>query len=281
MSWYYKVISCFALLNVSLFVSQERKRTLRQSPARSKRALSATATVSLSSDDEGGPSKELTQKRQQSTAKRSPGRPRRAASKEASVIVSPLPAGLFGREYELRPRDNKLLAVSSDEESAPPTTKTMKSVGSTRMSLNESNFRKRIADLAAGASTSKRATSTPQSKTTTTVQQNSPRIKTKLRFDPSNRRSGRSKQPLLTIEQVTENAEEENENSDKNVSIIAEAEDDTGGEKESDEEPLAGTSSVYPGWPPVGWKEFALAAFVTSLAAVGYLCYTTDYCKYW
>ena len=148
----------------------------------------------------------------------------------------------------------------------------------TRMSLTESNFRKRIVDVNKGASVAKKTTSTPQSKTSTSTQGGSPQIKTKLRFDPSKRRSGRNKQPLISIEQVTEG--DENKNTDPNLSIIAEAEDDPA---EAAKEPSSANTSDeggYPGWPPVGWKEFAIAAFVTTVAAVGYVCYTTDYCKY-
>lgn len=271
---------------ISPFPTQERKRTLRSSPARSKRALAATAA--LSSDDEGGAATKTPQKKQQRSRK-SPGRPAKATKQQqqpsSSSGVSSLPAGLFGRDYKLRPRENKLLAVSSDEESSPAvtrkaakttTTQTNKADG--RMSLTESNFRKRIADVNKGASTSKKTTSTPQAKSSTAAKQDSPQIKTKLKFDSSKRRSGRNKQPLISIEQVTEG--EENKNTDPNLSVIAEADDDP--VQEAKEPSPADTSSDggFPGWPPVGWKEFAIAAFVTGVAAVGYVCYTTDYCKY-
>lgn len=142
----------------------------------------------------------------------------------------------------------------------------------------ESNFRKRIVDINKGASAAKKTTSTPQSKTSTSAKGESPQIKTKLRFDSSKRRSGRNKEPLISIEQVTEG--EENKNADPNLSIIAEADEDP---TEAAKEPSPANTSDdggYPGWPPVGWKEFAIAAFVTAVAAVGYVCYTTDYCKY-
>ena len=209
-------------------------------------------------------------------AKKSPGRPRRTTKQQQpAVLTSPLPAGLFGREYGLRPRENKLLAVSSDEDSPVVTRKATKNTttADTRLSLSESNFRKRISDVNKGASTTKKTTSTPQAKT----QQSSPQVKTKLRFDSSKRRSGRNKGPLLTIEQVTEGDKEEND--DKNLSIIAEADEDPA-EAEDTPAPSDVSEGGYPGWPPVGWKEFAIAAFVTGVAAVGYVCYTTDYCKY-
>ena len=268
-----------------LYTLQERKRTLRSSPARSKRALAAAATAVLSSDDEGVAATKSPQKKQQRTRK-SPGRPAKTTKQQqpAAAASSPLPAGLFGRDYELRPRENKLLAVSSDEESTPAVTRksaktaTQTSKADTRMSLTESNFRKRITDVNKGASTAKKTTSTPQSKGSTSAQQGSPQIKTKLRFDSSKRRSGRNKEPLISIEQVTDG--EENKNTDPNLSIIAEADEDPA---EAAKEPTPADTSGdggYPGWPPVGWKEFAIAAFVTAVAAVGYVCYTTDYCKY-
>lgn len=270
--------------------SKERKRTLRSSPARSKRALAAAATVALSSDDEGALPTKTPQKKQQRTRK-SPGRPAKSTKQQqqqpasAPSVTSTLPAGLFGRDYKLRPRENKLLAVSSDEESSPApsrkaaNTSTQATKADTRMSMTESNFRKRISDVNKGASTSKKTTSTPQSKSSTaSAQQGSPQIKTKLRFDSSKRRSGRNKEPLISIEQVTEG--EENKNADPNLSVIAEADEDPA---EAAKEPSPADTSGeggYPGWPPVGWKEFAIAAFVTAVAAVGYVCYTTDYCKY-
>ncbi len=184
----------------------------------------------------------------------------------------------------MRPRENKLLALSSDEEASPvvtrkaaKTTTTQTNKADARMSLTESNFRKRISGVNKEVSTSKKATSTPQSKISTSAQRDSPQIKTKLKFDSSKRRSGRNKQPLISIEQVTEG--EENQNTDPNLSIIAEADEDPVQEAEPSPADTSGDGG-FPGWPPVGWKEFAIAAFVTGVAAVGYVCYTTDYCKY-
>ena len=270
---------------LSYFSSQERKRTLRSSPARSKRALAATAA--LSSDDEGGAATKSPQKKQQRSRK-SPGRPAKTTKQQqqqpSTAGLSSLPAGLFGRDYELRPRENKLLAVSSDEESSPAVTRkaakttNQMNKADARISLTESNFRKRITDVNEGVSTSKKTTSTPQAKSSTAAQRASPQIKTKLKFDSSKRRSGRNKQPLISIEQVTEG--EENKNMDPNLSIIAEADDDPVQEAKEPSPADSSSDGGFPGWPPVGWKEFAIAAFVTGVAAVGYICYTTDYCKY-
>jgi hypothetical protein len=227
------------------------------------------------------------QKKQQRSRK-SPGRPAKTTKQQQQPSIadsSSLPEGLFGRDYALRPRENKLLAVSSDEEASPvvtrkaaKTTTTQTNKADTRMSLTESNFRKRISDVNKGVSTSKKAMSTPQAKSSTSAQRDSPQIKTKLKFDSSKRRSGRNKQPLISIEQVTEG--EENKNTDPNLSIIAEADEDPVQEAKQPSPADTSGDGGFPGWPPVGWKEFAIAAFVTGVAAVGYVCYTTDYCKY-
>ena len=222
----------------------------------------------LSSDDEGATSTKSPRKKQ--VQKKSPGRPPRAAK----TTTTPLPTGLFGKEYEFRPRENKLLALSSEDEPSPAVTRKAKgTTANTRMSLSESKFRRRIADVNKGVSTAKKATSTPQPKSTS----RSPQVKTKLKFDSSQqRRSGRKGGPMLTIEQVTDDNKGEEKNPKENLSVVAEADEEPA--KEEPQTPVPDEN--YPGWPAVGWKEFALAAFVTGLAAVGYVCYTTDYCSF-
>lgn len=259
--------------------NKEQKRNLRSSPARSKRALAA-ASAALSSDDEGvgvvSTTKSTTKKQ---AARKSPGRPARAAAKQQNqpMLDSPLPAGLFGREYQLRSKDSKEAAavVSSDEEeSVPVVTRKSKASDSTRMSLSESNFRRQINK---GGSTSKKATSTPQPKAST---DQSPVIKTKLKFDSSQlRRSGRNRGPVLTIERVTDDKNPQ-KNPEKNLSVVAEAEEDDEPKEEKGRPMPEEGGDNYPAWPPVGWKEFLLAGFVTGLAAIGYVCYTTDYCRF-
>ena len=236
--------------------------------------------AALSSDDEGVATTAGSQRKKQ-TARKSLGRPARAVAKQQQnrpVLGSPLPAGMYGREYQLRSRDTKQTSVSSDEESSPMVTRKTKGTSSADvgMSLSESNFRRDIANVNKG-STSKKATSTPQPKSST---KESPVIKTKLKFDSSQlRRSVRNRGPALTIERVTED-EKRQKNPDNNLSVIAEAEEEEQPEKERETPIPEENSDNYPAWPPVGWKEFALAAFVTGLAAVGYVCYTTDYCKF-
>ena len=51
-------------------------------------------------------------------------------------------------------------------------------------------------------------------------------------------------------------------------------------DKHVDQEPSSTEKMEEERCFPVTWKEFALAAFVTGLAGIGYLCYTTDYCRY-
>lgn len=211
--------------------------------------------------------------------------PRKTAKQPAQpVLSSPLPAGLFGREYALRPRDSRHLLLSSDEESSPAPSRKAEasSTANTSVSLTESNFKRQIADISkkGAAGSKKAATSTPQPKSSA---HQSPQVKTKLKFDSSQlRRSGRNRGPVLTIEQVSDDGDR-NKKSENNLSVIAEAEDDDPREAEGEreEEKVADDGGEsYPAWPLVGWKEFALAAFVTGLAAIGYVCYTTDYCKY-
>ena len=191
------------------------------------------------------------------------------------ALSSPIPAGMYGREYHLRSKDTKQISVSSDEESSPVVTRKTKGTLSSDagMSLSESNFRREISNVNKG-STSKKATSTPQPKSST---KQSPVVKTKLKFDSSQlRRSVRNRGPALTIEQVTGDEKHQ----DKNLSVIAEAEEEEQPKKERETPIPEENNDNYPAWPPVGWKEFALAAFVTGLATVGYICYTTDYCKF-
>lgn len=266
---------------IKLFVlfPQDRKRSLRSSPARSKRALEAVAA--LSSDDEAVVTTMESSKRKQTTRK-SLGRPARAVAKQQQIrpaMSPPIPAGMYGRDYHLRSKDTKQISVSSDEESSPVVTHKTRgtSSGDAGMSLSESNFCREIANVNKG-STSKKATSTPQPKSST---KQSPVVKTKLKFDSTNlRRSGRNRGPALTIEQVAED-EEHQKPQDKNLSVIAEAEEEEEQPKKERKIPIPEENNDnYPAWPPVGWKEFALAAFVTGLAAVGYVCYTTDYFKF-
>ena len=272
---------CFQYVVPNSFISfpQDRKRSLRSSPARSKRVLDAVAA--LSSDDEGVVTTAESSRKKQ-TIRKSLGRPARAVAKQQQnkpALSSPIPSGMYGREYHLRSKNTKQISVSSDEESSPVVTHKTKgtsSTGDAGMSLTESNFRREITNVNKG-STSKKATSTPQTKPST---KQSPVIKTKLKFDSSQlRRSVRNRGPALTIEQVTGD-EKQSKHQDKNLSVIAEAEEEDHSKEERETLVAEGNNDNYPAWPPVGWKEFALAAFVTGLAAVGYVCYTTDYFKY-
>lgn len=248
---------------------QERKRTLRSSPARSKRSLAATA---LSSDDEATTSTKSPRKKQ--VAKKSPGRPARQQQKQP-ILESPLAAGLYGREYQLRSKDSKSLILSSDDESSPAVQpKSKKTTGAnTRMSLRESNFRRQLSDSNKASNSGKVATSTPQPKTSTSK---SPQVKTKMRFE-SIPKKGKGGRPLLSIQEVAVDEDSSKEKTGKNLSVIEEAPEE---EKKEDTPVVPDSNEEYPAWPPVGWKEFALAAFVTGLAAVGYVCYTTDYCSF-
>ena len=210
--------------------------------------------------------------RKKQVAKKSPGRPARTTKKNQPALESPLPAGLFGREYHLRSKESKNLVLSSDDESSPAVERRTKKTTSanTRMSLRESNFRRQLTDR--DTSTRKVATSTPQPKAPSNK---SPQVKTKMRFEAVPKK-GRDGRPLLSIQEVTVGDETTKDKSGKNLSVIEEAEEEEKGNTPVPQD----TSEAYPAWPPVGWKEFALAAFVTGLAAVGYVCYTTDYCSF-
>ena len=266
---------------VLFFCVQDKKRALRASPARTKKALAA---VTLSSDDDAVTAIKVAKRKQVVKKPVAAGQTKVAAKQQNQpVLGSPFSAGLYGREYHLRSKDNTRThqLLSSDEESSPVVVrKTRKDTSaSTRMSLTESNFKRRLADINKRMPTEVKTTSTPQPRNPTNQ---SPQVKTKLKFDSSQlRRSGRtSGGPVLTIEQVTEDESSKKVPTGNNLSIIAEAEDDLVPKEETPviEEEVGGEN--YPAWPPVGWKEFVLAAFVTGLAAVGYVCYTTDYCSY-
>lgn len=60
----------------------------------------------------------------------------------------------------------------------------------------------------------------------------------------------------------------------------AELSDDDGPTSSSDSEGSETTVHFKDFWMDLGWKELALASFLSGVGAVGYICYCTDFCLY-
>ena len=201
------------------------------------------------------------------------GRPRKAQRPSASpapvttlaATVTSSPAkGVLNRSYDLRSSSRRYtseIAFSSDEEEIIPTTK--QGPVKPRMTLSESKFRTQLTET--HKSILMKSSTPNKNLARTTVETSDPSVKTRLQFDTEKHMG------VLTRSMVKQQ-QEQIEEAD---SFIAEAppEEDTPTTSVPSKE-----NETYPAWPEVGWKEFALAAFVTATAAVGYICYTTDLC---
>ena len=216
-------------------------------------------------------------------SKKTPSPARNTVSKRVSSSVSPTKQSVQARTYYLRSTD-----FPSDEDS-----KGSRQGSTTRMSLSESSFRRRLADIKEGKFPSpQHSTSTPQkggqsrspkSKQPASLSQqpelSSAKVqaKTRLLFDNSQGKVSVSvSTPPMVTRQQQRKLEEE--------ITVAEADDSETDAHDDVNKPAqkkySPDTSEEEQRFPVTWKEFALAAFVTGIAAVGYVCYTTDYCGY-
>ena len=226
-------------------------------------------------------------------------RPKKAASpakntvsKRVSSSASSSKQSVQTRSYYLRSTD-----FSSDEDSGAITRSSQRST--TRMSLSESRFRRQLADIKQGKFPSpQRTTSTPQkggqSRSPKSKQPASPprqtepastkvQAKTRLLFVNSQSKASPSvlkssmvtRQQLRKLEDEVTVAEADESEPETPPPYMAQDNVDTPALKKSSPD-VANEEQCF----PVTWKEFALAAFFTGIAAVGYVCYTTDYCGY-
>lgn len=219
---------------------------------RRSRRVADTSTVLLSSGDE----------LEESTKK--VGRPKKTRNPPVTTVKASPAKKSLNRSYDLRSATKGFSAeitFSSDEEDGTPAKKT--GPVKPRMTLSESKFKKQLTVNSKTASVIK--ASTPNKTTTRTQRKEDTPVKTRLEFD-TEKRVGVQTRSMLRKQQ------------EENDSFIAEASesDENGTTTKSKKE----ENETYPSWPEVGWKEFALAAVITATAAVGYICYSTDLCKY-
>ena len=211
---------------------------------------------------------------------------RNTVSKRVSSSASPTKQSVQARTYYLRSTD-----FSSDEDS-----KGSRQGSTTRMSLSESRFRRQLADIKEGKFPSPQlSTSTPQkggqsrspkSKQPASLSQqpelSSAKVqaKTRLLFDNSQGKVSVSVStpPMVTRQQQRKLEEEITvAEADDSETDAPNAQDDVNKPAQKKSSPdISEEEQRF----PVTWKELALAAFVTGIAAVGYVCYTTDYCGY-
>ena len=255
--------------------SQERRKSLRH-----------RSTPLFSSDEED--SQHTGAKKTKRTKKTTS--PRRKTTRASVTPTKKTTVEDSSRKYNLR---SKAVEFSSEDELALDIT-TTRSTKTTRMSLSESRFMRQLDDIKKGKYTSSpHKTSTPQKtlpKPDEKKQTPSPskvQATKKLLFDSSVRSSTMSRPTMMTRRQQRLLEE----------SVVAEAPPTVA--QAEDEEPdypppvkKIIDDHVVPEPPPavqkteeehsfpVTWKEFALAAFVTGVAAIGYVCYATDYCRY-
>ena len=269
--------------------SQERRKSLRHSATRS--------TPLFSSDEEDikhtgakktKRTKKTTSPRRKTT--RASATPTKKTTRASATPTKKTTVEDSSRKYNLRSR---AVEFSSEDELALDIT-AARSTKATRMSLSESRFMRQLDDIKKGKySTSPHKTSTPQKtspKLDEKEQTSSPskvQATKKLLFDSSVGSSTMPRPTMMTRRQQRLMEE----------SVVAEAPPTVA--QADDEEPdypppvkKIIDDHVVPEPPPavekteeeqsfpVTWKEFALAAFVTGLAALGYVCYTTDYCRY-
>lgn len=251
-----------------------------QSAAEERRkSLRVRSTPLFSSDEEDEKAEVRERKSLKKTAK--PERKSRASAtptKKTTLDDST-------RKYNLR---STMGDFSSEDELVLDFTKNIKT---TRMSLSESRFKKQLQDIKKGKYTaSPRKTSTPQKTSpvfekTHTHSPSKVKVTKKLVFDNSAGFSVRTYPAVMTrqmqrrLEEIT--AEEE-------LSVVAEADDDEPEHPTPAKKSPKGKHVKEPSDQkteeeqcfPVTWKEFALAAFVSGVAAIGYMCYATDYCSY-
>lgn len=250
---------------------------------------SDTATVLLSSDDES--SKDVSQnvparKRPQ---RKSVGRPKKRGRPPAKVEKSKKldekkvepedlsSTQLFTKTYELRPTSRrieqatKLLSFSDDEASPIAGSRvTKKSSVSTRMTLSESKFRKRLTDIQKG-SILPNTTSTPFTQPSPVATTS---VKTRLQFSSSRETRSKvaqqKKHPTDTptmipkpppVEEVTI-AEESSEEIDEDKHTPDPPPPEKLPSREEKEKEKV--------WPQLGWAEIAFATFITAVAAIGY-----------
>ena len=249
---------------------------------------SDTATVLLSSDDES--SKDVSQnvparKRPQ---RKSVGRPKKRGRPPARVEKSKKldekkeepedlsSTHLFTKTYELRPTSRrieqatKLLSFSDDEASPIAGSRvTKKSSVSTRMTLSESKFRKRLTDIQKG-SILPNPTSTPFTRPSPVATTS---VKTRLQFSSSREtrsKVAQKKRPTGTptmipkpppVEEVTV-AEESSEETDEDKHTPDPPPPEKLPSREEKEKEKV--------WPQLGWAEIAFATFITAVAAIGY-----------
>ncbi len=169
-----------------------------------------------------------------------------------------------------------------------------------RMSLSESRFKKQLTNIKKAIhKSSPYKTSTPQvSPTKTSETTDSPskvRATKRLQFDSTQRMRTRTADipPMITRRQ--RRSQDDEITVSEEPPTVAEADDSEEEEvqpvKKSPKKRKAASKPVSEEMPkedkteeekcfPVTWREFALASFVTGLAGLGYLCYTTDYCRY-
>lgn len=205
----------------------------------------------------------------------------------------------MARKYNLRSTD-----FSSDDDAGTVTRVNQKSP--TRMSLSESRFRRQLADIKKGnfpspqrpTSTPQKAGSSPSPKSQQPVslfKQPEPastkvQAKTRLLFDSSGSKASSSVRKSSIVTRQQRRKLEEEITVAEQPPTVAEADDSETDSpppaiKPQDQAKKPAQIETCPGIEeeqcfPMTWREFALAAFVTGLAAIGYVCYTTDYCGY-
>lgn len=172
------------------------------------------------------------------------------------------------------------MELSSEDDSKAVVSMSHKS-SAARMTLSESRFRKQLTDIAKGIfSSPQHSTSTPQkagSKSPSTKSKS----KAKIKFESAKRTDSSFDQQSPMVTTQDQDLEEENQITIE-ATMVAEADDEgdcllssTVVKKTAKRESSPETKCF-----PITWREFALAAFVTGVGAVGYVCYATDYCNY-
>ena len=241
--------------------------------------------VLLSSDDESakGVSKNVpVHKRPQ---RRSVGRPRKGTKPPAKVEKSKKTEGEpedlkststtdpFTKPYELRPttrrmeQATKVLSFSDDESSPVAGSRvTKRSSISTRMTLSESKFRKRLTDIQKG-SILPHPTSTPFTRSTPVA---TATVKTRLQFssDRETRSMVQKKRPAATAAMISKPPPVEEVTIAEDTS--EEVADHTPHPPPTEQLPNPEEKEKEVAWPQIGWAEYAFAAFITAVAALGY-----------
>ncbi len=140
-----------------------------------------------------------------------------------------------------------------------------------RMRLSEARFRKQIADIGK----KKFVSSTPLVDAITTRTQ----AKSKLNFNASHL------EPSVQKKRTSTTTTEKTVTCTKIVDTVAEADDEDYVKPQSQLKVVEISTTVVDKkagdvsyLPDVGWKEFALATFISGVGVIGYLCYMTDYC---